>query len=176
MRGTLAEQVKATIYQYRLVRRINIHKNALWVYLIFACLLAIYELIAYRLDGAIALGAGLLIIQLIHFIMIRLTLRRVDVSDYRRWSWQITPPWLGYVPIAYIELALFRKLHRHLLWLGLCAVLVFYPWASTALMLSLVYWHFWFLIPRLVIQRQLRGQRLDGVLKLQYDNISYYHR
>ncbi|MFD0717103.1 transposase [Paenibacillus sp. GCM10027626] len=176
MRGTLAEQVKATIYQYQLICKITIHKRILWVYLILAVAFCTWELIQYRLDGAVAMGLGLLIIQPIHFIIIRLTLRRVDVSDYRRWGWRFTPPWIGYTPIAYIELALFRKVHRHLLWLGLCAIGVWYPWASKPLMIAMVSWHVWLLLPYIILLYRLRPMRPEGVIKLQEDNLSYYHR
>ncbi|MFB9324390.1 transposase [Paenibacillus aurantiacus] len=176
MRGTLAEQVKATIYQYQLIRRINIHKEYVWSYFVIAFLLILFQLTMYRVDGAIAIGIGVVFTQIIHFFIIRLTLVRVDEPNYRRWGLRFSKPWFGYIPTAFIELSLYRKVHRHLLWLGLCAIGVAYPWANEAQMISLISWHLWFLAPRLLVLRPLRKCRPDGVLKFQPTEVSFYHR
>lgn len=176
MRGALVEQIKATIYQYQLVRKIVVRKELLWSHLVIAFVLSIFQLLMYRLDGAIAIGIGIASTQVIHFIIIRLTLIRVDEPDYRRWGWRILPPWIGYIPTSHIELALFRRLHRHMLWLGLCAIGVVYPWATEAQMISLISWHLWFLAPRIILLRQFRKARRDGVLRIQASDVSYYHR
>ncbi|MFC0395684.1 transposase [Paenibacillus mendelii] len=176
MRGTLAEQMKATIYQYQLIRKINLRKESKWSHLVIALILSVFQLLMYRMEGAIAIAVGILLTQVIHFIIIHLTLIRVDVPDYRRWSWLIQPPWIGYIPISHIELALFRRLHRHLLWLGLCAIGIAYPWANEAQMISLISWHLWFLAPRIVVLRKLKKMRADGILKLHTTDVSYYHR
>ncbi|MFC5648865.1 transposase [Paenibacillus solisilvae] len=176
MRGTLAEQEKATIYQYQLIRKITIKKETLWSHLFIILILTLFQLLMYRLEGAIALAIGIVCTQIIHFAIIRLTLLRVDEPDSRRWNWRFSPPWIGYIPISHIELALFRRLHRHLLWLGLCAIGVIYPWANEAQMISLISWHIWFLTPRLVSLRQLRKVRRDGIVRIQPREINYYHR
>lgn len=176
MRGMLREQKKATIYQYQLIRKIMIRKEHLWSHLSIILILMCFQLLMYRLEGVIALGIGIICTQIIHFFIIRLTLLRVDEPDSRRWGWRFSPPWIGYIPIAHIELALFRRLHRHLLWLGLCAIGIIYPWANEAQMISLISWHIWFLAPRLIILRQLRKVRRDGVIRIQSREITYYHR
>ncbi|MBW7455186.1 transposase [Paenibacillus sepulcri] len=176
MRGTLAEQEKATIYQYQLIRKIVVRKELIWSYLSVACIISIFQLALYQVDGAIALALGLIVTQLIQFIIIRLTLIRVDEPDNRRWGYRLILPWVGYIPIAHIELALFRRLQRHMFWLGLCAIGVAYPWANEAQMISLICWHLWTLAPRVVLLRQLRKVRRDGVLRIQAADVSYYHR
>jgi hypothetical protein len=176
MRGTLAEQEKATIYQYQLIRKITIRKEYLWSHLFIIVILTLFQLLMYQLEGVIALGIGIVCTQMIHFVIIRLTLLRVDEPDSRRFGWRISPPWIGYIPIAHIELSLYKRLHRHLLWLGLCTIGIFYPWANEAQMISLISWHLWFLAPRLIILRQLRKLRHNGVIRIQSKEITYYHR
>jgi len=176
MRGTLAEQEKATIYQYQLIRKIVIRKELIWSYLSIAFIISAFQLVLYQKDGAIAIALGIIATLLIQFIIIRLTLIRVDEPDNRRWGWRILLPWVGYIPIAHIELALFRRLHRHMLWLGLCAIGVAYPWANEAQMISLICWHLWMLVPRVLLLRSLRKCRRDGVLRIQATDVSYYHR
>lgn len=176
MRGRLVEQEKATIYQYQLIRKIQIRKEIIWSHQFIILILTLFQLVMYTVDGVLATVIGIICTQIIHFIIIRLTLFRVDEPDNRRWGWRFSPPWIGYIPVAHIELALYRRLHRHLLWLGLCAIGVFYPWANESQMISLISWHIWFLAPRLVILRQLRKVKKDGVIRIQAKEISYYHR
>ncbi|GGD99307.1 transposase [Paenibacillus nasutitermitis] len=176
MRGTLAEQEKATIYQYQLIRKIMIRSELMWSYLSIAFIISIFQLVLYQKDGALAIVLGIVATLLIQFIIIRLTLVRVDEPDNRRWGWRILLPWVGYIPIAHIELALFRRLHRHMLWLGLCAIGVAYPWANEAQMISMICWHLWMLAPRMILLHSLRKSRRDGVLRIQATDVSYYHR
>ncbi|SFJ87922.1 hypothetical protein SAMN02799624_06420 [Paenibacillus sp. UNC496MF] len=176
MRGALAEQDKATIYQYRLIQKVFVRNELYRSYLCAICVLALFLVLMYRLDGVKAFGIGILCSQFIHFLIIRLTLIRVDEPDYRRWGWRVLGIWIGYIPVAYIEYGLFRRLHRHLLWLGLCTIGILYPWADEATMISLIMCHLWFLAPRLVISRKLRKSRRDGVLKITANEVSYYHR
>ncbi|REE66524.1 hypothetical protein A8990_15047 [Paenibacillus taihuensis] len=176
MRGKLAEQEKATIYQYQLIQKITVREELLRSHICVIAILAIFLLLMYRVDGAIALGYGLLGTQIIHYFIIRLTLIRVDEPDYRRWGWRVMTPWIGYIPTANIQLELFRRLHRHLFWLGLCAIGVFYPWANEGTMISLIMCHLWLLVPRMLLIRRLRKAKRDGVLRITATDVSFYHR
>ncbi|RAP73336.1 transposase [Paenibacillus montanisoli] len=176
MRGKLADQDKATIYQYQLIQKVLVRDELRKSHLTILAILSIFLLIMYRLDGIKALGIGITGALFIHFIITRLTLIRVDEPDDRRWGWRMMAPWFGYVPTAHIELGLYRRLHRHLLWLGLCAIGVFYPWANEPTMISLIMCHIWILAPRLVIMRKLRQAHRNGVLRIAGTDVSYYHR
>ncbi|SFT28642.1 hypothetical protein [Paenibacillus sp. BC26] len=176
MRGKLAEQEKATIYQYQLIQKVLVRDELRRSHLSILAILAIFLWLMYQMDGMRALGIGFMSAFVIQFIITRLTLIRVDEPDDRRWGWRIMPPWIGYIPTAHIELALYRRLHRHLLWLGLCAIGVFYPWANEATMISLIMCHVWILAPRLVVMRKLRKAKRNGVLCIAVSEVSYYHR
>lgn len=176
MRGTLADQEKATIYQYQLQRKIVVREELYRSYLLTICILAAFLMLMYRLEGVKAFGIGVLACQFIHFLIIRLTLLRVDEPDYRRWGWRVLGIWIGYVPVAYVGLGLFRRLQHHLFWLGLCGIGLIYPWANEATMISLIMCHIWFLAPRYVIIRKLRKANRDGVIKITASEVSYYRR
>ena len=167
---------RATIYNYQLLRRIAIPKETTVSYVCIAALFGLFQGLMYGTSGILAWMLSIAVIQFVHFLIIRLTLIRVDEPEFRRWSWQVGAPWIGYVPIQMIEHGLFRRLHRHLMWFGLCVIAVFYTWANESLMISLVCWHVWTLAPRSVVLRKLRKQRKDGVLKLQPSDVSLYLR
>jgi hypothetical protein len=167
---------KATIYHYQLIRKFAIRKEMIVSHLIGACLLAAFQFLMYGVNGLMSWTIGLLGIPIIHYVILRLTMKRVDEPEDRRWNWRFAFPWIGYVPIQMVEHGLFRKLHWHLMWFGLCAIAVFYPWASESFMISLICWHFWFLAPRLFILRLFRKARRDGVIKLLPTEVSVYHR
>lgn len=167
---------KATIYHYQLIRRISVPKEAVISHLLTAAIFGVFQAGLFGTDGILAWLAGLVIVECIHFIIIRLTLIRVDEPEFRRFSWRFASPWIGYVPVLHIEHGLFRRLHRHLLWFGLCVIAIFYPWASGSLMISLVCWHLWTLAPRIIVLHKIRKLRRDGVLKLQPSDCSFYYR
>jgi len=167
---------RATVYHYQLIRKIAIRREMVLSYLIAAGIFLAFQAGMYGLNGIYAWAAGLAGMPLIHFFILRLTMIRVDEPEDHRWNWRAAVPWIGYIPVQMVEHGLFRRLHRHLFWFGLCAIAVIYPWASEPYMISLVSWHFWFLAPRLLILRKIRKSRRDGVLKLLPTEVSVYHR
>ncbi|GGG24400.1 transposase [Paenibacillus abyssi] len=167
---------ESTIYHYQLIRKLRIRTEMLVSYAVIALLFAAFQYIFYNNDGLLTWILGLVMIIVIHWAILRLTMLRVDEPEDRRWGWRFKLPWSGYLPVQLVEHQLFRKLHRHLLWLGLCAVAVIYPWASESLMISMISWHAWLLAPRLILLRQLRKARRDGVLRLDEQEVLFYHR
>lgn len=167
---------EATIYHYQLVRRIPVTRAAKISHLLAASLFGAFLGILYGTTGVLAWMIGLIGVQLVHFIIIRLTLIRVSEPEFRRFWWSLDAPWIGFVPIRHIELGLFRRLHRHMLWFGLCVIAVAYPWVHASYMISLVWWHLWTLAPRLIVLRKMRDVRRDGVLKLSLADCSAYYR
>ncbi|PZD94891.1 transposase [Paenibacillus sambharensis] len=166
----------ATIYHYQLIHKINIPQEVMASYMSISLIFGLFQFLMYQWSGLLSWMLGILIIQVVHYLIIRLTMIRVDEPDDRRWSWRSTIPWIGYVPVQMVDHGLFRKLHRHLLWFGLCMIAVIYPWAPEPYMVSLICWHLWTLMPRLVILHKLRKNRRDGVLKLQSNEVCFYHR
>lgn len=166
----------ATIYHYRLVRKIPLRPEAKYSYLTtgvigLGAIPAIYGLI-----GLLYALAGLLIMFIVHAIVLRITLRRVDRSSERRWGIRLDLPWFGPLPVMDTPLSLFRRLHYHLFLVGCCFAGLCYPWSHSALLVSLVFWHIWLLAPRLHLLFRVRRENGDGVIRLASMEVSYYHR
>lgn len=166
----------ATIYNYQLVRKIKLYDEPIWSYLFIILLLIAFQAIFYQWAGITALVISFLIVHLVHYTILKLTMIRVEEAEDQRWGWRIGPPWIGFLPVEMVELALFRRLHRHLLWIGLCAIALAYPWVPGPAMISLVFWHLWTVAPRLLILRKLRKNKKNGLLRLQSREVLYYHR
>lgn len=167
---------KATIYHYQLIRRIPIPREVRISHLLIAALFGVFQGGMYGTTGILSWMISLIGVELVHFVIIRLTLIRVDEPEFRRFRWSLDAPWIGYVPVQHTEHGLFRRLHRHLLWFGLCVIAVAYPWVHESFMISLICWHLWTLAPRSVVLRKIRGLRRDGVMKLQSTDCSVYYR
>ncbi|MFC4777158.1 transposase [Paenibacillus sp. GCM10023252] len=176
VRRSLEDQLSATIYQYKLIRRITIRSELRWSHACIAILFFTFHALMYGVDGLIACLLGFCLLQLIQQIILLLTFIRVEMAEDRRWNWRLGLPWIGYRPAGDLTFSAFRRVHRHLFWVGLCFVALLYPWISESLMISLVSWQLWTLGPRLLLIRSLRRERSDGVLRLQSHEVSYYHR
>ncbi|GKU77120.1 transposase [Paenibacillus sp. L3-i20] len=176
MKQSLTEQKNATIYQYQLIKRVFIHSELIFSHLLTGAIIVAFQMLFYQMDGLFASLLGFAVVQLLHLIILLLTFIRVDEAIDRQWIWRINPPWIGFKPANDIKLSLFRRVHRQLFWLGLCMIAVLYPWLSSSMMISLVCWHMWIIIPKMLLSIAFRKQRKEGVLRLQSKEASYYHR
>jgi hypothetical protein len=139
--------------------------------LVPAALLGIYGWL-----GALFSGIAAIIMILVHSLVLRITLRRVDKLSENKWSFRRDWPWIGPLPILDTQLSLFRRLHFHLLLVGCCVTGLFYPWAPSSLVIALLYWHLWLLTPRIRLLFKLRRDKGAGVIRLAADEVSYYHQ
>lgn len=176
MRQQLSEQQNATVYQYQLVSRKIIKPELVYSHFIIVAIFLGYQILAYGMNGLFSWFIGFAAIQLLHIIILLLTFIRVDEAADRHWIWRINPPWIGFKPANDIPLFLFRRVHRHLFWIGLCTIVLLYPWISPSLMISLISWHAWLIVPRLLLTFSFRKQPKEGVLRLQSQEASYYRR
>lgn len=176
MRRSISEQKNATIYQYRLVSRKIIKPELIYSHMIIAAIFLGFQMLAYGKDGLFSWLFGFAAIQLFHILILLLTFIRIDEAADRQWIWRITPPWVGFKPANDITLMLFRRVHRHLFWIGLCAIAVLYPWIKPSLMISLICWHIWLIVPRLILAFSFRNYPKEGILRLQFKEASYYQR
>ncbi|MFC3788800.1 transposase [Paenibacillus sp. GCM10012307] len=166
----------ATVYHYQLIKKIQVQNESVISYGIIVSGLGIFQIIMYSYQGLFYWLASALAIYWLHWVIIKLTMIRVDEPEDRRWGWRYKTPWIGYLPIVMVEHQLFRKLHRHLLWIGLCAIALIYPWMGESAMISLISWHLWALAPRLIVLNKLRRSRKDGLIFLEDTSVNFYHR
>ncbi|MFD0961542.1 transposase [Paenibacillus chungangensis] len=176
MKRKLSEQQNATIYQYKLIKRKVIAKELIYSHILMAVIFVGFQILIYEMEGLFSWLFGFALIQALHLLVLLLTFIRVDEAADRQWIWRITPPWIGFKPANDISLLIFRRVHRHLFWIGLCFIALLYPWTKPSLMISLVSWHIWLLTPRLIVSFFFRKQHTDGVLRLQTKEASYYQR
>lgn len=166
----------ATFYHYQLIRKIPVHPERKYSYILTAFLVFAALYLIYGFVGIIYTVIAIILILLVHALVLRLTLRRVDELSGKRWTFRRDWPWIGPLPIMDTQLSLFRRLHFHLFLVGCCIAGLFYPWAHSSLVISMLYWHFWILTPRIRLLLTLRRERGDGVIRLESEEVSYYHQ
>ncbi|MDQ0063744.1 transposase [Paenibacillus harenae] len=176
MRQSLIDQQNATIYQYMLIKRQVIRPELIMSHLLISGILLAFQMLMYQMDGLFSWLFGFAVVQLLHILIMLLTFIKVEEAADRKWIWRINPPWIGFKPASDISLLVYRRVHRQMFWLGLCIIGLLYPWITESLMISIVCWHLWLLIPRLLISFSLRKQRKDGVVRIESKEASYYHR
>ncbi|RUS47217.1 transposase [Cohnella sp. AR92] len=166
----------ATIYHYKLIRKLNLLPEMKYAYLVTAFMGIAVLSVLDRWAGFIFSLLGLVLMFAVHAIVLKITLRRVEEPAEKKWFLRFDLPWIGPLPVSDTSLSLFRRLHFHLLLVGCCVAGLFYPWTSASLVIALIYWHFWLLAPRFYLLMRMRKDRGDGVIRLQGSEISYYHR
>ncbi|MFD2115499.1 transposase [Paenibacillus yanchengensis] len=176
MRSKLSEQEHATIYQYKLTKRIVISRELIQSHFLTLAIFTGFLLWIYNIGGLFGWLAGFTIVQLLHLFVLLITFIRVEEATDRKWIWRINPPWVGFKPANDINLLLFRRVHRHLFWIGLLIIAMMYPWVPAALTISMFFWHIWLIVPRLLLAFFFRKQPKNGVIRLQSFEASYYSR
>lgn len=165
-----------TIYHYTLKRKIALRPEGKISYLITALMAIAALYFIYGLRGLVYTFVGLATMLVVHALVMRITLRRVDKIAEKRWAFRRDWPWIGPLPVQDTQLALFRRLHFHLLLVGCCVAGLLYPWAHPSLVVALLYWHVWLLAPRYRLLMSLWRERGDGVLRLEASTVFYYHQ
>jgi hypothetical protein len=165
-----------TFYNYKLIRKIALRPESKYSYMVTALLVIAALYLIYGWLGLIYTAAAIFLMFLVHALVLRLTLHRVDKLSEKRWTFRRDWPWIGPLPIKDTQLSLFRRLHFHLFLLGCCITGLFYPWAHSSLVISMLYWHLWLLTPRIRILLTLRREQGNGVIRLESKEVSYFHQ
>ncbi|MDH6675332.1 hypothetical protein ACXFAU_00080 [Paenibacillus glucanolyticus] len=165
---------QATFYHYRLIKKIQISKSLLILYLSLPVLAAaagiftvspyipLYMLIAFPLMLWIQYVIG-------HTVLILLG------AGYRkRWRFRLKLPWLGYIPDQHVSLRVFTLVQFYTCWVGIVLSAIMAFWLPLPLAIALAFWHLWLLLPRGYTMLRLTGQRKEGMLKMNEQDISYY--
>ncbi|WP_027086743.1 hypothetical protein [Cohnella panacarvi] len=173
---TNAAKTDATFYHYKLIRRISLRPERKYSYMATALLVPAALFGVYGLLGLLLSVIAAILMMLVHAVVLRFTLRRVDKFSERRWTIRRDWPWIGPLPILDTRLSLFRRLHFHLMLVGCCVTGLFYPWAHASLVIAMLYWHLWLLTPRFRLLISLRREKGAGIIRLASDEVSYYHQ
>ncbi|WP_223069053.1 hypothetical protein [Paenibacillus caui] len=170
----LEQSTNATFYQYRLLKKTTFSK-LLTQGLVLVPILCLIGLTVFH--GPLSIVNFLLAAPIslwIQFVICRSVLIIVSHSYNKHWRFSWRLPWVGYMPNQYIWYSIFRKVHLHYTWIGLCIIAVLIPWSPISLIISLLFWHLWLLFPRLFTFAVLLNQRKDGMIKFNEQDVSYY--
>ncbi|MFC5529974.1 hypothetical protein [Cohnella yongneupensis] len=176
MNTSSASKNDPTFYHYKLIRRISLRPERKYSYMATALLVPAALFGIYSWTGLVLSVIAAILMVVVHSLVMRITLRRVDKFSENKWSFRRDWPWIGPLPIQDTQLALFRRLHFHLLLVGCCVTGLFYPWAHASLVIALFYWHLWLITPRLRLLLTLRREKGAGIIRLAADEVSYYHQ
>ncbi|OAB33537.1 hypothetical protein PMSD_15045 [Paenibacillus macquariensis subsp. defensor] len=164
----------ATFYQYKLIKKVPIHKRMNSFYLMLPCLAVILEMILISWTSIFYFVLAAPIVLWIHYVISRSTLLIAGFHYRKRWAFSMTLPWLGYMPNQHITYRLFLKINSYTIWIGLCLFLVLMFWSPLSFTIALLIWHLWLMLPRLYAISRLSSMRKDGMIKFNTDDISYY--
>ncbi|MGC6586948.1 hypothetical protein ACPV3A_18525 [Paenibacillus sp. Dod16] len=165
---------QATFYHYRLIKKIQIPKSLLILYLSLPWLAAaagafwvspyflLYLLIAFPLMLWIQYVVG-------HTVLVLL-----GASYRKRWRFRLRLPWLGYIPDQHVSRRVFNLVQFYTCWVGIVLSAIMAFWSPLPFAITLLFWHLWLLLPRGYTMLRLSGQRKDGMLKMNEQDISYY--
>lgn len=165
---------QATFYHYRLIKKIQISKSLLILYLSLPWLAAaagafwmspyflLYLLIAFPLMLWIQYVVG-------HTVLVLL-----GASYRKRWRFRLRLPWLGYIPDQHVSRRVFNLVQFYTCWVGIVLSAIMAFWSPLPFAITLLFWHLWLLLPRSYTMLRLSGQRKDGMLKMNEQDISYY--
>lgn len=170
----LEQNINATFYQYRLIKKTMYPKMLTNFILIIPLLVLALEIILWGPASIIYFIVAAPVCLWIQFVICRSVLIIVSRTDHRKWHFTWRLPWLGYMPDQYIRYVIFRKTQIHYAWIGLCLIAILIPWSPVSLIVSLCLWHLWLLAPRWFTFTILQKQRKDGLLKFNEQDISYY--
>ncbi|MHA0857585.1 hypothetical protein [Paenibacillus sp. CMAA1364] len=164
----------ATFYQYKLIKKTQLSNNMNIIYWIipFIVLTLVTILINFVSIFYFILAAP--IVLWIHFVVSRTALLISGPRYHKRWSFHWKTPWIGYMPNQFITYLLFIKISSITMWFGLGIFTIIAFWSPLSFIIGMLYWHLWFLLPRLYAIIALSGQRKDGVIKFNPQDISYY--
>lgn len=177
MKQSLTDHPTATIYQYKHVKRILIRNEMLVSYLLCAIIIVAFQYLYFNMYGLFSALIGFVALQILHLLIMSLTFITVHQAADRKWKWTIVPPWIGFLPANDISFNVFRRVHNQMFWLGIIIIGVMQPWLPSSIMISLIAWHFWLLVPRLLLNMRLRKlskKTRAGILRIQNKDVNFF--
>ncbi|NGZ78110.1 hypothetical protein [Saccharibacillus alkalitolerans] len=168
------ENGNATIYQYQLIRKFHIPRLLLLFYLLFPIPVLLVGTLWFSWPVLVYMPLAFLLVLWIHFVVSHSVLL-IRGSIYRKkWRLRFSGIWLGFLPDQHTGYSVLQQVLLQNLWIGFVFIGVLIAWLPLPLTLALLFWHLWFMAPRLSILFSMRGQRKDIMIKLNPQDISFY--
>ncbi|BFH65930.1 hypothetical protein PAJ34TS1_65220 [Paenibacillus azoreducens] len=164
----------ATFYHYKLIKRIPVTRLLVRCYLLLPYIALIAEIFLFSWMSMFYFTLAAPLVLWIHYVISRSVLLLSGSSYHKRWKFSMQLPWIGYITDQHISFRLFRKVYTYITGVGLLLFLIFMFLSPLAFVVSLLFWHFWLLLPRFYAYARLAGLRKDGMIKFNNQDISYY--
>ena len=164
---------EATIYNYKLTRKLRYSNLYLYLYFSLVPLYLIFAVINFSLIGAFSSLLCFFFILMIHILLTWLFLK-MNVQQPFYWSLRWRFPFAGFQPRSYTPFRLIYRIQWHLFWVGLALIGCLFPWSSTSILSHLLFVHLWLLFPRIVMLRSFKKEQSGGAVRLSKKSVSYY--
>lgn len=164
----------ATIYNYRLVKRIRHQPILLLVYSLLPVVGMIVAAAAAGAKYALWTPAGLIGLAWVYGAIAWTDRSLRNVRHSRKWSIIFRLPWYGWLPSEYVPVRTMMGIHLQLLGVGLAVIAALYPWLPVPAWVQLMFLHLWAIFPRLFILWNLKRTQPAGLLKINDRDTSYY--
>ncbi|OWA33165.1 hypothetical protein B9G55_22890 [Saccharibacillus sp. O16] len=168
------ENGNATIYQYQLIRKFHIPRPLLLVYLWVPLPVLAVGVVLYSWLALVYMATAFLFVLWIHFVVSNSVLLIRGPMYRKKWRLRFSGVWFGYLPDQHTGFSVLRQVLLQSLWIGFVFIGIMVAWIPLPLTFALLFWHFWFMAPRLSILLGMRGQRKDVMIKLNAQDVSYY--
>jgi len=168
------ENDNATIYQYQLIRKFHVPRLLQISYWIVPIPILLVGVFLYSWVTLLYMSAAFLIVLWIHFVVSHAVLL-IRGSIYRKkWKLRFSGIWFGFLPDQHTGFSILQQVLLQSLWIGFIFIGVLVAWIPLPFTLALLFWHFWFMAPRISILLSMKGQRRDVMIKLNPQDVSYY--
>jgi hypothetical protein len=164
----------ATIYSYRLVRKIAWGPLSMAVYWGAFVAYCVIELL-YKLSELALIPLGFVLMLAIHSLVIAVDFASRKDRLRGSWAWVWQPFWIGLLPKQHASVALMNRLHWQLLWVGLALIGCGFPWMPLSLFLQWLFLHCWIIVPRIAVLQAMPSTE-EGLIKIGRRETSYYIR
>ncbi|MGF7049673.1 hypothetical protein J2T13_004194 [Paenibacillus sp. DS2015] len=169
-------EASATFYQYKLIKKVPVSKTLLMCYMLLPCIALIMEVTLLHWTSIFYFILAAPIVLWIQYVISRSVLLIAGFHYHKRWGFSLKLPWLGYMPNQHISYSLFRKVYFHTGWIGLVVPIILIFWSPVSFIISFLFWHVWYILPKLYIYAKLSRKRKDGMIKFNDKDISYYQQ
>ncbi|GGO09072.1 hypothetical protein [Saccharibacillus kuerlensis] len=168
------ENGNATIYQYQLIRKFHIPRLLLLLYLFFPIPALLVGTLWFSWHALVYMLAALLLVLWIHFVVSHSVLLIRGPIYRKKWRLRFSGMWFGFLPDQHTGYSILQQVLQQTLWIGFVFIGIIIAWVPLPFTLALLFWHFWFMAPRLSVLLSMRGQRKDVMIKLNPQDVSYY--
>ena len=168
------ENGNATIYQYQLIRKFHIPQLLLLSYLLVPIPVLLVGTFLFSWHALFYMPAAFLIVLWIHFVVSHSVLLIRGPMYRKKWRLRFSGIWFGFLPDHHMGYSVLQQVLLQSLWIGFVFIGVLVAWLPLPFTLALLFWHFWFMAPRISILLSMRGQSKDVMIKLNPQDVSYY--